>query len=237
MRPAKLLTNPLLPIIAGALVAWFDAPGDVAFRSLFLLVCWFLLAIDLCFSVRELALKRQWKLVVAPAVISIAAIVMLFCVRSLYSRKLEEQLANVYQHIDVGISLPKNDDPLLTRITITNNSDYVVGAHTLDCQVHRLDAPGRYPGAGIQIEEVPFTRVVSRGRIGPHGDAESGFCLLFPIRSQTVTVACADVTLYFQYVLETQPSRLQEKEWRFVYLPEFGWTRQSHLNESIFCRK
>jgi hypothetical protein len=221
LQPRKLLENPIFPILAGAAATWFDAPGNVKARAIFLLVCWIFVSWDFGVSIFGAKLSAIWKMVWIPTLASVMGIVMLLCVELLYQQKLSAQQDDVVSHLTMQVFVPPNGDAVHSLVHVANGGGYDIGHHQFYCQTKQFIATGQdwvvdLPGVAIGVgggEEL---------KAGGH--AETDICIPYFIPANDLL--CADMDIKLEYVLKTQPLLKKSTSTRFVYRKIQGWNEQ-----------
>jgi hypothetical protein len=255
-RVQKIFPHPLWGIGVATLLA-IVGRGELLIRSAGLVLAVIWLAIGLWVYV----LKEHWKYryIIGSALTSLMLLVSMGLMYWWLVGKLKDQLADVYQHLEISYvnSSESSNDPMGTIFTITNKSSNEISRkHELMCFTR--SALGTRNGLKWAVEQltsvirkgqmalIPATHIPPPFLIGPHeledapiepgGDAQSDQCLAWFRFSST---ECADVTIGFWYTLESQPDIEQEisKRW-YAYKDQsgkFNWVPQPTGAYTDYC--
>jgi hypothetical protein len=157
-------------------------------------------------------------------------IAMLFCVKALYEDKLEEQLENVYSHLDMEVFVPPNGDAVHSLVRVFNRGDYDIGTHEVECQMKEFKATGQ--DLVVDLPNIGF--IEGHGlELKAKGHAENDLCI--PPYIWANDLSCADIVMKFDYVLTAQPLVQQSKPYRFVYNKAQGWNEQPISSNTTYC--
>jgi hypothetical protein len=143
----------------------------------------------------------------------------------------------------------EEDDPLHTMFSITNGGNYALSDHQIICNANLIVGnDGTSVEAGVAstiengqrkfggLEEARKYHTTVASPLLPNGDSETIPCMNYIVFGN---LQCADITLIFDYWLETQPESRQEKKFRFVAEKgkhdAFSWYTQPILRSDSYC--
>ena len=150
---------------------------------------------------------------------------------------LSDQRDDVFQNLNGTVTLPPSRYVMDSSFTFRNNGKTAIGLHQVSCKINRF-----YANYGdISIED-SRSRIVQDSQVPlePGGDAQSDICLGFIFAPQSLpNPKCADITLEMFFALETQPSYVQHKEFRFIAdkKDDFTWHQQPRKMRDSPCKK
>lgn len=127
----------------------------------------------------------------------------------LLNLKLEELRDDTFRNLTAQIEMPAAGDVMNSFFILSNGGKTRI-SHMDFCGVHLIVGNAALVGR-LSVA----ASLVENHSLGPGGESQSTQCL--QLFSQTVgTVNCADVEFWTQYSLETDPTKQEEKYFRFA---------------------
>jgi hypothetical protein len=209
--PKRLLEHPILPILAGVLVAW-DAAGNIQVRSgtLLLLLCW--LTWDLWKYTGEKHADWRKRNIIFCLSCDIAAVATMGGMYWLLHSKLEELQEDTKRNLTTSVQMPATDDAQDTYFTLTNGGKTPIN-HQDYCGIHLIVGQISQSVGSLSIEAAPTKEPLGTG------ESRSVQCLSNPFVfniSNVGAISCADVEFWTDYTLTTDASKHNKKYFRFV---------------------
>lgn len=204
------INHPVVPVIMGGLVA-LDGPGNVVVRSAALIFCaaWF--CYDIGQEIYRRPWQKAWKFISFSALCVVITLVTIFTVRWMLESKLEEIRKEVDSHLTGTMQLSSSGIPSEAIFSIVNSSNSTIPDYAFMCRINLAT----YGKGDIVLEDVKERLIMRQGKppLGPHGDGESVQCMSGLVN---LSLYCADVTVNYDYVIETEPGVWYRKLFHFV---------------------
>jgi hypothetical protein len=193
---------------------------------LFIALCW-LSVLALCAANPG----RKWARL-SIALLATAVYGGVLC-RAYVKRRIAAQ-EDAFRNLSLDMQTPYfGQYPIKVFFTVRNGGATPIIKHRNTCIVNAMRDTSN---AGVLIPK-GVVNPWSESQIGPGGDAMSDACSLDMFAFQN-PFRCLDVTVKVEYTLETQPSVIKEKEWRYVAERTWGphWFPYSTSNgPGNFC--
>jgi hypothetical protein len=173
----------------------------------------------------------KWKTIL----VILLAVGIWFAFRWVHSQWETTIRASVLSELSMSMTVPPDETPWDSLITISNNSSFTLSNRQVFCFINMA----RFAGGTMISVPVSFTR--PNEDLSPGGDAQTSGCLRSPggprIFTSDPQMACADVTLMTRYTIGASPSVRDEKRLRFVfgYGGQQTWVSQSVNRIGSYC--
>jgi len=224
----KISRHGLVPVVLGAAVI-IEGHSAMQIRSTALMVCAAWLAADIGAEISDKNWGSQVKAIIFCFATCLSFCAAMVCMYWFLLSTLEDQQVDEFQNPDGMVALPPSGYVLDSTFAVRNNGKTAIGPHQVSCVINRFSSY-KVPGPDIEITASRSTIIRdSQVSLEPGGDAQSDACLSIFINPEATTGAkCADITLQMFYVLETQPTDVRHKEFRFLAkrVDGFTWHRQ-----------
>jgi hypothetical protein len=137
---------------------------------------------------------------------------------------IEDEQAEVFQHLNATLTLPSDRLLKNAKFTITNNSSLEVALRSITCDVHVAVLQSGFSLGGVVVG-VPMPSL----KLHAGGDAESMNCPsdngVLKLNFKDDGVACADIIWTVNYVIADQLLVPKAKQYRYtLHRDEHEWT-------------
>ena len=217
-------------------------PRDSLWHPIIGWICWF---IPVYMGLRMLShwLKgKRWNIPLNAGRLVVGALLIVYilgaisALRLWVERKHQGEQDDVARNLSIRVLSPLTENALESVFSVTNGSrSLAISSKTLHCGI--LNLHGAKNGMPISIETLNTTAVPNAAEMMP-GDSRSEPCLM-GWSSLVETTQCADMLLWLEYRIETQPSIAKEKEFRLAGYQarggSFNWYPEPVKSETNYC--
>lgn len=226
----RLAKHPLAPMGVAAVTTLADPTADPFPKSIFLILCWLWLTVDLrsYFWSREGWSARRRSIAFCTSVQG-AAIVCLFVMGWFANSHLHYVEDSVWDGLSASAVLPPDGDPWYTSFAVRSSGPAIIGKHQIDCETDLV------VGTATMIGGITSFAISPDATIQPSGqDADD--CLGNGILT-VAAVRCLDIRVRISYSLDSVPQIEKVKVFRFVASQvrgQFRWEERSPEEEG-YC--
>ena len=229
----KVFLYPVWGIVVAAFLT-FSGRGELQLRNAGLLLVWLWLAVDLWAYLIHKDWGR-WKFVIGWTITHLMLIGAMGIMWWWLDGKLQGQEEDVANNLSVAMFLPvANGDIQDSLVALKNNGGTDIGWYEINCYANSVQTVNH-----SGISHLGLGTALSYGEtLTAHGDGQTQRCLAgIRFSADAGAVKCADITVFVDYSITTQPKLKERKPFRFIAARGFSsWVPEPINSTKTFCR-